>query len=118
MTPLKQPGRQPREQSDSDTHAGSSQPTLTTGETTLSKLPMLTEVVAESDTSPPRVLNDEEIQQLLHQLEARIEIMFTQKLGLHLEQLQRQAIDQALDELKAELPKLLQDAMNAYLDSR
>jgi hypothetical protein len=32
--------------------------------------------------------------------------------------LQRQAIDQALDEIKAELPELLHDAMNTYLDSR
>ena len=114
MTAIKRPGRQP----DSDTPAGSSMPALTIGETTLNNLPMLTEVVSESDTSLPRVLNDDEIQQLLHQLEARIEIMFTQKLGLHLEQLQRQAIDQALDELKAELPELLQDTLNAYLDSR
>ncbi len=118
MTPIKQPGKQPRERPDSDTPAASSRPTLTTGETTLNNLPMLTEVVAASDASPPRVLNDEEIQRLLHQLEARIETMFTQKLGLRLEQLQRQAIDQALDELKAELPKLLQDELNAYLDSR
>lgn len=114
MTAIKHPGRQP----DSDTPAGSSMPALTIGETTLNNLPMLTEVVSESDNSLPRVLNDDEIRQLLHQLEARIEIMFTQKLGLHLEQLQRQAIDQALDELKAELPELLQDALNAYLDSR
>jgi hypothetical protein len=114
MTTIEQPDKQP----DSDTPAGSSLPTLTTGETTLNNLPMLTEVVAESNTGLPRVLNDEEIQQLLHQFEARLEIMFTQKLALHLEQLQRQAIDQALDELKAELPELLQDALNAYLDSR
>jgi len=114
MTAIKQPGKQP----DSDTPAGSSLPTLTVGETALNNLPMLTEVVSKSNTSLPRVLNDDEIQQLVRQLEARIEIMFTQKLGLHLEQLQRQAIDQALDELKAELPGLLQDALNAYLDSR
>jgi hypothetical protein len=118
MTPFKQPGQQPDKQPDSDTPAGSSLPTLTIGETTLNNLPMLTEVVSELDRNLPRVLNDEEIQQLLRQLEARIEIMFTQKLGLHLEQLQRQAIDQALDELKTELPELLQDALHAYLDSR
>jgi hypothetical protein len=114
MTTIEQPDQQP----DSDTPAGSSLPTLTTGETTLNNLPMLTEVVAESDSNLSRVLNDEEIQQLLHQLEARIEIMFTQKLALHLEQVQRQAIDQALDELKAELPALLQDALNGDVDSR
>jgi hypothetical protein len=114
MTPIKKNDIQP----DSVTHAGSSLPTVTIGETTLNNLPVLTEVVSELATNLPRELNDEEIQQLLHQLEARIEIMFAQKLGLQLEQLQRQAIDLALDELKAELPGLLQDALNAYLDSR
>ena len=110
MTSIKQPG--------SDSPSKPSLPTRTIGETTLNDLPMLTEVVAEADTHLPRVLSAEEIQQLLHQLEAHIETLFTQKLGLHLEQLQRQAIDQALDELKAELPELLRDALNAYLDSR
>jgi hypothetical protein len=114
VTPIKQSGKQPI----SDAPAESSVAASKLDETTLNNLPMLTEVVAESETNPPRVLGEPEIQQLLRQLEARIEIMFTQKLGLHLEQLQRQAIDRALDELKAELPELLQDAMNAYLDSR
>ena len=117
MMPLKQPGKQP-DKPDSDTPAGSSLPTLTIGETTLNNLPVLTEVVSGSDTGLPRVMSDHEIQQLLRSLEARIEIMFTQKLGLHLEQLQRQAIDRALDEIKAELPALLRDTMDAYLDSR
>ena len=118
MTPIKKIGTQPGEQPDRDTPARSSLPTLTIGETTLNNLPVLTEVISKSDSNLSRELNEEEIQQLLRQLEARIEIMFTQKLGNHLEQLQRQAIDQALDELKAELPGLLQDAINAYLDSR
>ncbi len=116
MTPIKKFGEQPGEQPNSGTPAGSSLPTVTMGETTLNNLPVLTEVISKSNL--PRELNDEEIQQLLHRLETRIEIMFTQKLGLHLEQLQRQAIDRALDELKAELPGLLQDALNTYLDSR
>lgn len=114
MTPFKQPGKQPG----SDSPSKSSLPTRTIGETTLNNLPMLTEVAAEADTHLPRVLSAEEIQQLLHQLEAHIETLFTQKLGLHLEQLQRQAIDQALDELKAELPELLRDTLNALLESR
>jgi hypothetical protein len=118
MTPIKKSGKQPGEQPDRNTPAGSSLPTVTIGETTLNNLPVLTEVIPKSDTNLPRELNDDEIQQLLHQLEARIEIMFTQKLGLQLEQLQRQTIDHALDELKAELPDLLQDALNTYLDSR
>jgi len=114
MTRFKQPGKQP----DSDSPSKPSLPPRTTGETTLNNLPMLTEVVAESDAHLPRVLSEEEIQQLLHQLEAHLETLFTQKLGLHLEQLQRQAIDQALDELKAELPELLRDALDAFLESR
>lgn len=114
MTPFQQPGTQPG----SDSPSKLSLPTPTMGETTLDSLPMLTEVVAEADTHLPRVLNAEEIHQLLHQLEAHIETLFTQKLGLHLEQLQRQAIDHALDELKAELPEMLRDALNARLEPR
>lgn len=114
MTPFKQAGKQPG----SDSSSRPPVPTPTIGETTLNNLPMLTEVVAGADTHLPRVLSAEEIQQLLHQLEAHIETLFTQKLGLRLEQLQRQAIDQALDELKAELPELLRDALNAHLESR
>jgi hypothetical protein len=110
MTPIKQPG--------SDLPSKQSLPTRTIGETTLNNLPMLTEVAAEADTHLPRVLSAEEIQQLLHQLEAHIETLFTQKLGLHLEQLQRLAIEQAISELKTELPELLRDTLNAYLDSR
>jgi hypothetical protein len=109
MTSIKQPG--------SDSTSKPSLPALTISETTLNNLPILTEVVAEADNLP-RVLSAEEIQQLLHQLEAHIETLFTQKLGLHLGQLQRLAIDQALDELKAELPELLRDALNALLESR
>lgn len=115
MTSIKQPGKQP---DDKVIPAGSPPTTLTIDETTLNNLPMLTEVVPGSGNGLPRELNDDEIQRLMRQLETRLEIMFTQKLSLHLEQLQRQAIDQALDELKAELPELLQDALNTYLDSR
>jgi len=114
VTPIKQSGNQPA----SDASAGSPLTDVNLAETKLNSLPLLTEVVAESGTNLPRVMSDHEIQQLLRRLEARIEIMFTQKLGLHLEQLQRQAIDRALDEIKAELPALLRDAMDAYLDSR
>jgi hypothetical protein len=110
MTAFKQQG--------SDSPSKPSLPTRTIGETTLDDLPTLTEIVAEADTNLPRILTAEEIQQLLHQLEAHIETLFTQKLGLHLEQLQRLAIEQAISELKTELPDLLRDTLNAYLDSR
>jgi hypothetical protein len=111
MTPIKQPGKQ----SDSKSVSKPSSPAATMGEATLNGLPMLTEVVAETDTRP---LSAEEIQQLQQKLEAHIETLFTRKLGLHLEQLQRQAIDRAISELKAELPELLRNTLNAYLDSR
>ncbi|MGA7593941.1 MAG: hypothetical protein WCA64_01990 [Gallionella sp.] len=84
----------------------------------MNSLPLLTEVVDESDSNSPRLLSEHELQHLLHSLEARIETLFTQKLGTHLEQLQRQAIDLALDEIKAELPELLREAMDIYLYSR
>lgn len=113
MTPFKQPDKQPG----SDSPSKPSLTTRTIGETTLNNLPMLTEVVAEADNFLPRLLRVEEIQLLLPQLEAHIETLFTQKLGLHLEQLQRQAIEQAISELKAELPELLHNALYAYLDS-
>lgn len=110
------PGKQPGGQTGGDTPA--KPPARSIGDTTLNGLPMLTEVVAETDTHLPRVLNADEIQQLLPQLETHIEALFTRKLGAQLEQLQRLAIEQAISELKAELPELLRDTLNAYLDSR
>ena len=112
MISIKKPGKPPG----SDTPAKPSASAM--GATTMNGLPMLTEVDTAADNHLPRVLSAEEIQQLLHQLEAHIETLFSQKLGLHLEQLQRQAIEQAISELKTELPELLQTTLNAYLDSR
>ena len=57
--------------------------------------------------------NEEEMRQLLQQLEAHLGSVFAHKLSANLEQLQRQAIEQAINELKAELPELLRDALNA-----
>jgi hypothetical protein len=114
MTPIKKPGKQPDIRSVSKPPS----PAAPVGETTLNGLPMLTEVVAEADTHLSRVLSTEDIQHLQHTLEAHIETLFAHKLGIHLEQLQRQAIDRALSELKAELPELLRNTLNAYLDSR
>jgi hypothetical protein len=84
----------------------------TIGETTLNNLPTLTEVVTGSDSHSARVLNDAEIQQMLRQLETHLETLFTKKLSLRLEELQRVAIDLALDELKAELPELLRETLD------
>jgi hypothetical protein len=108
MSSKKQPGINP---------ASKPSPTPTVGETTLNTLPVLTEIVDKSEIYLPRLLSADEIQQLLPQLESHIETLFTKKLGLHLEQLQRQAIKQAIRELKAELPELLHDALYNYLDS-
>ncbi len=118
MTPVKPTGKQPGKQPNGVTPAGPSANAASLDQSALNSLPMLTEVVADLEKNPSRALNEPETQQLLRQIESRIEILFTQKLGLQLEQLQRQAIDRALGELRAELPELLRDAMNAYLDSR
>ena len=97
-------------------------------------LPTLTEVVTEGQAEPVTVLqpdadreipapeaaiaalcplNEEEMQRLLRRLETHLENRFAHKLGVNLEQLQRQAIEQAVSELKAELPELLCNALNA-----
>ena len=106
-------GKQP----DSNPVSDPASPEPTKGETAASGLPVLTEVVDKADTYLPRLLSEEELQQLLPQLEAHIETLFTKKLAARLEQLQRQAIEQAIRELKAELPDLLHDALYTYLDS-
>ena len=91
-------------------------------------LPTLTEVVIEEQTKTTvvpqpaaeaafpasRAPADEEAQQLLQRLEAHLENVFARKLALNLEQLQRQAVEQAVSELKAELPRLLRDALKAH----
>ncbi|OGT00676.1 MAG: hypothetical protein A3F73_03375 [Gallionellales bacterium RIFCSPLOWO2_12_FULL_59_22] len=75
-------------------------------------LPTLTEIVTPAAPSPPLpALSEDEIQQLLQQLESRLEAVFTQKLGLHLEKLQHLAVKQAVSEFRAALPKLLRDML-------
>jgi hypothetical protein len=123
--PFKQPGDQSGEQTGNGSPAQSSAsnspasqpPERKIGETTLNSLPVLTEIVAVTDAHQAHELDTEEIQKLLLKLEARIETLFTQRLGIRLEQIQRQAVDQALDELKAELPELVRDALNKHLES-
>ena len=96
------------------------------GENMPDEFPTLTEIVAESETdtrqdagnseaamSHSDGISEEQMQKLLQQLEAHLETIFKQKLNLHIEQLQRQTIDQAIGELKAALPKLLRDALPA-----
>jgi len=91
-------------------------------------LPTLTEVVAEEQAGTAAILqpaaeapihasctpNEEEMQRLLQRIETHLENAFAYKLSLNLERLQRQAIEQAVGELKAELPELLREMLNTY----
>ncbi len=84
------------------------------------ELPLLTSV-APSPALPPvdlsatgahmRPLNPAEVDQLLHQLESHLETVFAEKLNRQLEQLQKLAVELAISEFKAELPKLILDAL-------
>lgn len=123
MTPLKQPG--------SDLPDNLPLLTQVADEDTLDDLPTLTEVIIEELTESQSdlhqkapapaaaipvscTLNEEEMQRLLQRLEAHLDNILTRKLTLHLEQLQRQAVEQAVSEVKAELPELLRHALNAH----
>ncbi|MDX8379177.1 MAG: hypothetical protein R8K48_03905 [Gallionella sp.] len=68
--------------------------------------------------TPKKKLNPEEMHQLLQQLEGHLESVFTRKLNTQLDQLQRLAVDLAVSEFKAELPRLLRDALNNIKHSR
>lgn len=117
MTLFKKSGKKSGKQPDSDAPAKPPLPTAAIDEATLNDLPVLTEIVDEANSHLTRALSAAEKQQLLHKLEKHIEILLTQKLALYLEQVQRVAIDQAIHELKTELPELLRNALNAHLDS-
>lgn len=85
------------------------------------ELPVLTTVVAAPVLPPPvdlsatgahmRPLNPAEVDQLLRQLESHLETVFAQKLNSQLEQLQKLAVELAISEFKAELPRLIIDAL-------
>jgi hypothetical protein len=96
------------------------------GEDAKDNFPVLTEIVAEfkadadlgtvdhkADISLSCAISGEEMQKLLQCFEAHFEAVLTQKLSLHIEQLQRQAIEQAVSELKTALPELLRNALSA-----
>ena len=131
MTPIEQPG--------GDFPDNLPLLTQVADENALDDLPTLTEVVAEEPAEPtvwPHpdadrevaaheaaiptscTPGEEEMQRLLRQIEAHLENVFTHKLSAHLEQLQRQAVEQAVNELKAELPELLRDALDTAENSR
>ncbi len=76
------------------------------------ELPVLFEVVEPVEKKPVRALNAEEMQQLLQELESHLETVFADKLNRQLEELQRLAVDFAISEFKAELPKLLREALS------
>ncbi len=96
-------------------------------------LPTLTEVIPEVQAKPagifqpgdkkntlipkeakpaPRALNEDEMQRLLWHIEKYIENIFTYQLNINLEQMQRTAIQHAVNDFKAELPDLLREALN------
>ena len=61
------------------------------------------------DVRTPR--SAEEMQQLVQHLESHLETVFTNRLNSQLEQLQKLAVELAISEFKAELPRLLHDAL-------
>src|SRR3989338_1222341 len=81
-------------------------------EDTPDDLPTLTEIVAPEHPLP--ALSEEVMEQLLKQLESRLDAIFAQKLSLHLEKLQRLAVEEAVNELKAALPELLREMLNTH----
>ncbi|MDP4028070.1 MAG: hypothetical protein Q8P42_03775 [Gallionella sp.] len=80
------------------------------------ELPTLTEIIEPEPPLPAPALSEEQIQQLLKQIEPHIEAVFTQKLNLHLEKLQRLAVKQAVNEFRAALPQLLRDILKTPPD--
>ncbi|HEX5363666.1 MAG TPA: hypothetical protein VFW59_05320 [Gallionella sp.] len=93
--------------------------TQVVGEPAPDELPTLTDIVAPAVPAPAaKTLSDEEMQQLLRLLESRLEVVFSQKLSLHLEKLQRLAVKQAVNEFRAALPEMLRDILNTPPDSR
>jgi hypothetical protein len=117
MTLFKKSGKLSGKQPSANSPANASSPAPMPDDTTLSNLPVLTEIVADANPQLTRPLNEVEKQQLLFKLERHLETLLSQKLALYLEQVQRVAIDQAIYELKSELPELLREALNAHLDS-
>ena len=95
-------------------------PLLTEVSNDPTELPVLTSVVAAPALPPVdlsatgaymRPLNPAEVDQLLHQLESHLETVFAEKLNNQLAQLQKLAVELAISEFKAELPKLIIDAL-------
>ena len=111
MNPIKQPG--------GDLPDNLPLLTQVADEDALDELPTLTEIVEETQhAAPSPSLGEADMQQSLKRLEAHLETVFTHKLSFHLEQLQRQAVEQAVSELKAELPELPRDALNTAENNR
>ncbi|MBY0576448.1 MAG: hypothetical protein K2P67_07640 [Gallionellaceae bacterium] len=96
------------------------------GEGAADDFPLLTEVATEAPPetncdvvapeagiSEPCAISTGEMQEFLRQIETHLETVLMQKLNFRIEQLQRQAIEQAVNELKVKLPELLRDALSA-----
>lgn len=83
---------------------------LITLEATPPVVPLIDEVIA----APPKLiaeLSEEQLQQLLSKLQHRLEGKFMQQLAPQIAQLQKHAFEQALSELRNELPTLLRNAL-------
>jgi len=76
---------------------GESQP-ITSREAIVHETATSATIASETAAQPPRLLSEEELQQILQHLEAHLDAMLASKLSLHFEK--------------------LRDALNAHLDSK
>ena len=81
------------------------------------ELPVLTEIVTEPAAQLHPALVAKEQQKILRLVEKHLETRLAQKVSVQFDQLHRQAIAQAVIELKTELPELLRDALRTHFDT-
>ncbi len=78
---------------------------------TMDDLPVLTDI-AQDVTPPSTTPAPAELPELQHAFEAYIDTVLAEKLQQHLATAQRQAIEQAITEMKNKLPQLIRAALN------
>lgn len=81
-------------------------------------LPVLTTVATNETGTSARLISEVQLQHLEQQLANHFEDILKNKLSIQLEQLHNLALNQAVAELKAELPELLRNALSEHLESR